>query len=86
LKRLQSTERSTQLHGGAGSQPVSIVVFPVSQRAERGRESVNPAEMKLCPGGADNYFSAEVRILVPRKGQFSNLKTKNKIIKSKNKM
>jgi len=40
-----------QLRGSAGSQPVSIVVCSVPQGAERGRESVNPAKMKLCPGG-----------------------------------
>jgi len=29
---------------------MSIVVCPVPQRAEHGRQSVNPAKMKLCPG------------------------------------
>jgi len=50
LKRFQSVGRSTQLRGSAGSQPVSIVVCTVLQGAEHGRESVNPAKMKLCPG------------------------------------
>ena len=50
LKRLRSAGWSTQLRGSAGSQPVSIVVCSVPQGAERGRESVNPAIMKLCPG------------------------------------
>ena len=49
LKRFQSVGRS-QLRGSAGSQPVSIVVCSVLQGAEHGRESVNPAKMKLCPG------------------------------------
>jgi len=34
LKRLQSAGWSTQLLGSAGSQPVSIVIYPVSQGAE----------------------------------------------------
>jgi len=34
----------------AGSQPVSVVVCSFSQGAELGRESVNPAKMKLCLG------------------------------------
>jgi len=48
LKRLQSAGWSTQLRGSAGSQPVSIVVCPVAQGAEHGRESANPAKMKLA--------------------------------------
>ena len=47
-------------------------------------ESVHPAEMKLCPGfhrfsqifriQADNCCCAAVRILVPRRGQFSKFR------------
>ena len=49
MKRLHSAGRSIQLRRSADSQPMSIVACSVPQGAEHGRESVNPAKMKLCP-------------------------------------
>jgi len=54
------------LRGSAGSQPVSIVVCPVSKGAERGRESVNPAEMKLCPGVRNLFASKQTTIALQK--------------------
>jgi len=50
------------LRGSAGSQPVSIVVCSVPQGAERGRESVNPAKMTLCPGFHNPYASKQTTV------------------------
>jgi len=50
------------LRGSAGSQQVSIVVCSVPQGAERGRESVNPAKMKLFPGFHNPYASKQTTI------------------------
>ena len=43
---------NTVAHGGAGSQPVSLGWMGCSdpQGSGRGRESINPAKMKLSPG------------------------------------
>ena len=62
MKRLQSAGLSTQLRGSAGSQPVSIVVCSVPQGAEHGRESVNPAKMKLCPGVHNPFASKQTTV------------------------
>jgi len=54
------------LHGSAGSRPVFIVVCQVSQRAEFGRESVSPAEMKLCPGLRNPFASKQTTIALQK--------------------
>jgi len=69
--------KARELRGSAGSQPVSIVVYSVLQGAEHGRESVNPAKMKLCPSfqtlshPSDHCCSVAIHSFVPR-SQISN--------------
>jgi len=48
--------------GSAGSQPVSLGGSGAQdpQRSERGRESVNPAKMKLCPGCHNPFTSSKL--------------------------
>ena len=68
-KWLQSAWWSTQLRTSAGSQPVSIVVCPVPQGPEHGRESVNPAYMKPVPG-FHNRFASKQTYVAPQKYDF----------------
>ena len=63
MKRLQSAGWSTLLCRSAMLQPASIVVCPILQRAEQGRESLNPAEMKLCPGFHNPFASSKCTLL-----------------------